>query len=338
MGARPQIIKFAALYPELKKTEFDFILVHSGQHYDNRLSYIFFRELNIPQPDYNLEVGSGTHAYQTKEIMLRLKNVVEKEKTDFGILFGDTNTTLAGSLLFSRLHIPFAHIEAGLRSFNNNMPEEINRKITDKLSYILFAPSELAVKNLEKEGIKDHVYNVGDLHFDLFLRTQQYIDEQHLDKPKDDYIFLTVHREENTENPDFIRELLIRLDREKINCIFPCHPRTYKLIEDLKLNYVKVIKPLPYTKTLFYIKHSKMVLTDSGGIQKESYFMKKRVIILRRETEWQEIVKSGFGKLMANDINSIIELIKNPWEVGVYRRFYGDGNAKRKIVDILKGL
>ena len=337
VGARPQIIKFAALFPEIERNNLKFILVHSGQHYDKNLSDIFFNELELPQPQYNLEVGSGTHASQTAEIMLKLEKVLDNERPDFGVLFGDTNTTLAGSLLFSKKNLPFAHIEAGLRSYRRDMPEEINRIITDRLAEILFAPSNLAVENLKKEGITKNVYVVGDLHFDLFKKVANKIN--HFSAlPIKDFIFLTVHREENTKSPDFIKNLLQAIDREKIHCIFPAHPRTLKLIGNLKFEYVRITEPLPYLKTLGYIKNAKVIITDSGGLQKEAYFMKKRTIILRKETEWGEIVKSGYAKLAGRDIDTIIRLIKTPWKTGEYYYYYGNGNAARKIVEILKTL
>jgi len=336
VGARPQIIKFAALFSEIKRHRLKYILVHSGQHYDKTLSDIFFEELNLPEPHYNLKVGSGSHASQTAEIMLALQNVIDREKPDFGVLFGDTNTTLAGSLLFSQKNIPFAHIEAGLRSYNKNMPEEINRIITDRLALILFTPSRLASENLKKEGIIENVYEVGDLHFDLFKKVEHRINNN--PAPKKPYVFLTVHREENTESPEFIQSLLNALDREKIRCIFPAHPRTHNLVKNLKLKHIEIIKPLPYLKTLNFIKHADMVITDSGGLQKEAYFLKKRVIILRKETEWGEIVKSGFAKLAGRDIETVIKLLKTPWEVGKYFNYYGTGNAAHKIAELLVSL
>lgn len=336
VGARPQIIKFAALFPEIKKSKIEFILVHSGQHYDKPLSEVFFNELKLPLPHYNLKVGSGTHAKQTADIMIALEKVLHKEKPDFGILFGDTNTTLAGSLLFSQKNMPFAHIEAGVRSYRKDMPEEINRIITDRLSTILFAPSRLAVENLKKEGITKNVYNVGDLHYDIFKSAIQKV--SHLSVLEKDFVFLTVHREENTKTPDFIRGLLKALDREKIKCVFPAHPRTLKLTSDLELEHVKLIEPISYLTTLRYIKNAKIIITDSGGLQKEAFFMKKRVIILRKETEWREIVESGYAKLVGNDVDAIIRLIKTPWKPHQYSNYYGDGNAAQKIIEVLKAL
>ncbi len=336
VGARPQIIKFAALLPEIKRNNLQFIFVHSGQHYDENLSDVFFNELKLPQPHYNLKVGSGTHASQTADIISTLERVIDVEKPDFGVVFGDTNTTLAGSLLFAKKNLPFAHIEAGLRSYKKDMPEEINRVITDRLSEILFAPSRLAVENLKKEGITENVYEVGDLHFDLFKRVENRINSP--GSLPGNFVFLTVHREENTRSSDFIKDLLKALDNEKITCIFPAHPRTLKLIGKLHFEYIKILEPLPYLKTLGYVKNASVVITDSGGLQKEAYFMKKRVIILRKETEWGEIVKSGFARLVGKDIDSIIKLIKTPWKTGEYYNYYGKGNAAMKIVEVLKTL
>ncbi len=339
VGARPQIIKFAALYPHLKKHRISFVLVHSGQHYDAELSENFFHEFAIDSPDYNLRVGSSTHAEQTASIMISLAKVVEKVKPDYGVVFGDTNTTLAGALVFSKMDIPFIHIEAGLRSFNKKMPEEINRIITDRLSSIFFAPSLKARQNLLKEGITQNVYVTGDLHYDLFKRMEKHLEKIQFNSSFGDrFVFLTLHREENTKSPEFVNALLNELERQRIHVVFPCHPRTYNLLKRTGFKYIHIFPPTSYLQTLFFIKKSFMVITDSGGVQKEAFYLRKPVIIMRNETEWEEIVELGFGKLAANNIEKITELVQNPWETPSFKEVYGDGNAGHKMVGIMKEL
>ncbi len=339
VGARPQIIKFAALQPHLKYADLSFILVHSGQHYDPELSENFFHELDIKSPDYNLDAGSSSHAQQTASIMVSLEKVVENVKPDYGVVFGDTNTTLAGALVFSKMGIPLVHIEAGLRSFNRKMPEEINRIVTDRLSHILFAPSERARENLSKEGINQNVYVTGDLHYDLFRLMEKHLNETHIELPfTDRFAFLTLHREENTKNPDFVNTLLYELEKTNTHVIFPCHPRTYSLLKNREFKYIHILPPVSYIKTLWYIKNSFIVITDSGGVQKEAFYLKKPVIIARSETEWIEIVELGYGKLVGKDINKTIELMQNPWSKGTFQEVYGDGKAGEKIASILSKL
>ncbi len=339
VGARPQIIKFAALQPYLVKERIKYTLVHSGQHYDVNLSDNFFHELDVKQTDYNLEVGSSSHARQTATIMLKLENVVTREKPDFGALFGDTNTTLAGALLFNKMKLPFIHIEAGLRSHKKGMPEEINRIVTDRLANFLFAPSQKAIENLKKEGITHNVYFTGDLHYDLFKLMERHIEDISPPIPKKEkFVFLTLHREENTDTPAFINRLLKTLDSNKIQVVFPCHPRTSKLIKNKNFKHIKVLPPVPYTETLWFIKHSSLVLTDSGGVQKEAYYLKKPTVILRETTEWTEIVELGFARLAGNNIDRIVDLIKHPWNPVSFKEVYGNGMTASKMVHIIKSL
>lgn len=339
IGARPQFIKHAPVNIQLKKF-FKLILVHSGQHYDYAMSEIFFKSLKLPKPDYNLEVGSKTHAQQTGEIMEKFENVLIKEKPAGVIVYGDTNTTLAGAITTSKLNIPLVHIEAGLRSKNIFMPEEINRIVTDRISDHLFAPSKSALLNLKKEGLNG-IFS-GDVMFDLFLMCEKdierKIDKDLIEKVKaKDFALLTIHRESNTKK-ESLKKILKNLTRLKYRIIFPVHPRTKNVLTGQK-NYknIEFIQPVGYFETLFLLKNCRMVLTDSGGLQKEAYFAKKPCVTLRSETEWEETVKSGYNILSPFGEN-VDENIERKFKKKKYENFYGDGNASRIIADKLKEL
>ncbi|HAF06949.1 MAG: UDP-N-acetylglucosamine 2-epimerase (non-hydrolyzing) [bacterium] len=337
VGARPQFIKHAPVNLELKKF-FKLILVHSGQHYDYAMSEIFFKSLKLPVPDYNLEVGSKSHAQQTGEIMEKFENVLFKEKPNGVVVYGDTNTTLAGAITTAKLNIPLVHIESGLRSKNIFMPEEINRIVTDRISDYLFAPSKLALTNLKKEGLKG-IFS-GDVMFDLFLMCEKNIESRIGKDLKEkiegkEFALLTIHRESNTEK-ETLKRILKNLSKLNYRIIFPVHPRTKNVLEGQK-NYknIEFIQPIGYFETIYLLKRCRLVLTDSGGLQKEAYFARKLCVTLRGETEWEETVKAGYNILSPFGEN-VDENIEKNFKKKKYENFYGHGNASKIIASKLK--
>jgi len=330
VGARPQIIKAAALSRAINKYyahKIEDIIVHTGQHYDYNMSQVFFEELEIPKPHINMGVGSGSHATQTAQIMLKTEDIIQSEKPDIVVVYGDTNSTLAVAITAAKMHYPVAHIEAGLRSFNKTMPEEINRITCDHVSTLLFAPTQTAINNLQKEGFKltqaafdiDHpaILMSGDIMYDNALYFSNKASKLALlDKIKGDFALVTIHREQNTDRLDNLKQitsLLIQIaDEQQIDIVFPIHPRTVKaLLQNLpemkaRLDthpLIHLIEPVSYLEILALLKSCKLVMTDSGGLQKEAYFMQKPCVILRTETEWVEIVEQGAGRV--TDINPI---------------------------------
>ncbi len=288
VGARPNFIKCAPLSREIRK-EFNEVIIHTGQHYDYEMNKVFFEELNIPEPDYHLDVGSGSHGYQTGEMIKRIEEVLLKEEPDLLLVYGDTNSTLAGALAASKLHITVAHIESGLRSYDKSMPEEINRILTDHCSDVLFCPTETSVENLKREGVTNGVYLTGDVMVDalkenikLAEKKAMVLDEMGL-KPKE-YYLATIHRAENTD--DFERlENIVDAFCEIENLVFPCHPRTEKCLKgfglwDRLVKNVRVVRPVGYLDMLMLEKNAKKILTDSGGIQKEAYIFNLRCHVL----------------------------------------------------------
>ena len=297
VGARPQFVKAASVSREIRK-RFKEVLVHTGQHYDRNMSPIFFEELSIPKPDYNLEIGSGPHGEQTGRMLIEIEKVLLKEKPDIVLVYGDTNSTAAGALAGAKLHIPVAHVEAGLRSYNRSMPEEINRVIADHLSDLLFCPTETAVRNLSKEGITEGVFNVGDVMYDALIANRKVaeskskiLETMNL-KPKT-YLFATIHRAENTDEEKNLKNIIEAFGESGEVIILPIHPRTRKMIEKFGLEFtenVKVIEPVGYLDSTELQANAKKVVTDSGGVQKEAYMLKVLCITLREETEWVETV------------------------------------------------
>ena len=355
VGARPNFVKVAPLIDEIKKHKgIKPILIHTGQHYDFKMSQIFFQELKIPKPDYNLGVGSGSHAWQTAKIMEKLEPVILKEKPDLVIVVGDVNSTLAGALTAVKLHIPVAHIEAGLRSFDMTMPEEINRLLTDHISDFLFCPTKTAVENLKKEGIIKGVYNVGDIMYDTFksskLKAQSSKVLKKLNLRPRTYLLLTLHRPANVDNPENLKKILEAVQESGENVIFPAHPRTKKQLNKLnllnqlnklnklnKLNQFILVAPQGYLDMLCLEKNAKKILTDSGGVQKEAYWLKVPCITLRKETEWIETVKSGWNILVGCDKNKILWAIRNFKPKNKQHKYFGDGNCVKRIVKIIRG-
>lgn len=346
IGARPQFIKAAPVSRALRKDNTE-ILVHTGQHYDHNMSEIFFDELNIPKPDYNLEVGSGNHGKQTGEMLAKIEEVLLKEKPDWVLIYGDTNSTVAGSLAAAKLHIPVAHVEAGLRSFNRKMPEEINRVVADHLSTLLFPPTETAVNHLRNEGITKNVYNVGDVMLDATLYNLKIAEEKStildtLNLKPDDFFLATVHRAENTDIKENLENIFTAFSKTKKKVILPLHPRTtnklksYGLTSLLTHKNIQVVEPIGYLDMIMLEKHATKILTDSGGVQKEAYFMKTPCITLRTETEWVETVESGWNVIVNTDVDKILEYATKDTIPNSHPDFYGDGMASEKIAERLK--
>jgi UDP-N-acetylglucosamine 2-epimerase len=316
VGARPNFIKCAPLSRELRK-EFDEDIIHTGQHYDYEMNKVFFDELKIPEPDYHLGVGSGSHAYQTGEILKRTEDVLLKEAPDLVLVFGDTNSTLAGALAASKLHIKIGHIEAGLRSFDRQMPEETNRILTDHCSDLLFCPTETAVENLKKEGIENGVYLTGDVMVDALQENIKIAELKSnvLDRlclKQEEYYLATIHRPENTDDFEKLKSIVDAFCVME-NMVFPCHPRTEKKLKQFGLwdkltKKVKVIKPVGYLDMLMLEKNAKKILTDSGGIQKEAYIFKVPCITLRENTEWIETIDEGWNVLVGANKEKIVKM------------------------------
>ncbi len=345
IGARPEFVKEGPLSRELRKRHTE-IIIHTGQHYDYEMSKVFFGDLKIPEPDYNLEVGSGTHGKQTGEMLIKLEEVFLKEKPDIVIVAGDTNTTIAGALSASKLGIKIAHVESGMRSFDKTMPEEINRVLTDHISNILFCSTETAVLNLRKESINENVFNVGDIMIDAIKENIGIAEKKStilkkLGLKSKSYIIATVHRASNTDNKENLGSIIGALAQSKEKIVFPLHPRTekylksYGLFNKLKSSNITITKPLGYLDMLVLEKNSRKILTDSGGIQKEAYFFGVPCITFRDTTEWVETVENGYNKLVGTDARKISDAIKSFEGNKKSIQLYGNGDAGRKIVEII---
>lgn len=339
IGARPQFIK-AATVSRITRTlpGFREILVHTGQHYDDNMSDVFFRELDIPAPDYNLEVGSGSHAVQTGLMLKGIEEILVNEKPDWTLVYGDTNSTLAGALAASKLHIPVAHVEAGLRSFNRIMPEEINRLVTDRISDLLFAPTQTAILNLNNEGLSDHTCFSGDVMLDSILYYRNRIKnspEKYRTKGiPEKYLLATIHRAENTDNPANLKNIFQAFSQLRDEILIPLHPRTRKKLEDFTSfpDNLHVIEPVGYLEMLKLILDSSKVLTDSGGLQKEAYFLGKPCITLRTETEWIETLHDNWNIVTATDPDKILRAVHSPLPETPQKTTFGTGNAAEIIV------
>jgi UDP-N-acetylglucosamine 2-epimerase (non-hydrolysing) len=346
VGARPQFIKAAPVSKELRKEHHE-ILVHTGQHYDYEMSKIFFDGLRLPEPDYNLGVGSGSHGKQTGNMLTALERVMLDEELDLVLVYGDTNSTLAGALAAVKLHIPVAHVEAGLRSFNRQMPEEINRVVTDHVSDLLFCPTQMAVDNLKDEGIKNGVWLTGDVMLDALLENIEVAEEKSdiLDKlglSDESYLLATVHRPSNTDyrkNLLSIMEAFLEIEEP---VVIPLHPRTEKALKRFGLYdrlsedaSVMLTAPLGYLDFLKLERHARMILTDSGGVQKEAYFLQRPCITLREETEWVETLRDGWNVLARADKKRIVLLIQECSSPEKHASVFGGGYAAEQIVENL---
>ncbi len=366
VGARPQFIKAATVSRVIqglkKQYLLEEILIHTGQHYDYLMDRVFFEELELPKPDYHLGVGSGSHGAQTGTMLEKIEAVLVKEKPDLVLVYGDTNSTLAGALAAAKMNLPVAHVEAGLRSYNRRMPEEINRLLTDHLAGFLFCPTDQAVKNLAKEGIKDLkgkvVKKVGDVMYDSILYYSELAEEKssvlkslglqlktRSSEPKThDYYLATLHRAENTDDPNRLRSILKALDEigKRACVVFPLHPRTKKMMKAHllypKSRRIQLIEPVSYLDMLHLEKNAKVILTDSGGIQKEAYWLKVPCLTLRDETEWVETVKSGWNVLVGSQTNRIVKEVsrgERPRRDRKRNRAFGNGRASQKIIHTL---
>ena len=340
IGARPQIIKAAALSRAIQthfSEQIEEILVHTGQHYDENMSAVFFEELGIPKPDYNLAVGSGSHGHMTAAMLSGLEAILEKEKPAAVVIYGDTNSTIAAALAAAKIHIPVVHIEAGLRSFNKAMPEEINRIAADHMSTLLFVPTQAGIANLTKEGFElvhqtkaridaPHVYHCGDIMYDNSLYFAQLSDQKsriitELELNQKPFVLCTIHRDSNTDDPvaleSIFRALLALVEQTNMRVILPLHPRTRGKIQTLlnpsfqeKLSAetrIQLIDPAGFLDMIALEKNARMIVTDSGGVQKEAYFFAKPCVILREQTEWVEVVEAGAAILTGSDAQKILE-------------------------------
>jgi len=339
IGARPQFIKSATISRIFKNyNDINEIIIHTGQHYDENMSEIFFNELKIPKPNYNLEVGSESHGKQTAMMLEKIEAILLKEKPDWVLVYGDTNSTIAGVLAATKLHIKIAHVEAGLRSFNRKMPEEINRIATDHISDILFVPTQNAMNLLANEGIVERAVLVGDVMYDAILYNQKLADEKY--KLSDitnlnNFYLGTIHRPSNTDNLVRLQYIFSAFSELDLPIILPLHPRTQKIIKKIKYSKnVKIIEPVSYLKMIVLLKNCKKVLTDSGGLQKEAYYLHKPCITMRDETEWIETLENNWNFIVGADKDLILEKVKNK-EFGKQKDYFGDGKAAEKIVDFI---
>lgn len=352
VGARPQFIKAATVSRVIaSKPSIKEVIVHTGQHYDDNMSRQFFDELHIPHPGYHLNIGSGSHGKQTGQMLAAIEDVLIQEKPDWVLVYGDTNSTLAGALAAVKLHIPVAHVEAGLRSFNRRMPEEINRITADHLSAVLFPPTENGYQQLLKEGIDaKQLFNVGDVMYDATLFYNEYNAKRKtivdsLNLKHQSYCLATIHRAENTDDEKRLANIcnaFIELSRTT-PIILPVHPRTraalnkLNLLKTLEAN-IKLIEPVGYLDMLALEQHAKCIITDSGGVQKEAYFNRVQCITLRDETEWVELVDAGWNRLCSPDepfsLLQWVDAFENP-SLSMTDKLYGDGDAAEKIVNIL---
>lgn len=340
VGARPQFIKAAPVCRALRAAGAEEILVHTGQHYDFEMAEIFFQQLDIPRPDVNLEVGSGSHAYQTGQMLMRLEEVLAREHPDWVLIYGDTNSTLAGALAASKLHFPVAHVEAGMRSYNRRMPEEINRVVADHLSALLFSPTRSGVENLRREGIIEGVHHSGDVMYDALMTYLPVARErsrilQELEVEPRSYALLTAHRAENVDDDERLSRLLAEVSKIGIPVLFPAHPRTRKRMESLGLpamlpSHVRILPPVGYLDMLVLEAEARIVLTDSGGVQREAFFLSVPSVVLRSETEWPELVEAG-GSVLAGDGFQGIRIDGWPRQTVDPRSIFGNGDASARI-------
>lgn len=350
IGARPQFIKAAAVSRAIANdygNRIEEILIHTGQHYDENMSKVFFDELDIPRPKYNLEISGGNHGAMTGRMLEGVEQILLQEKPDWLLVYGDTNSTLAGALAAAKLHIPVVHVEAGLRSFNMRMPEEINRILSDKVSTLLFCPTETAVRNLGNEGLVKGVHNVGDVMYDVALFYREKAAQksnvlQELGLGKGKFALATCHRAENTDNPERLSAILTALDQisQQMPVVLPLHPRTRKLIGEYGLSgllsRIRITEPLPFLDMVALEQASRLILTDSGGVQKEAFFYGVPCITMRDETEWVETVEMGWNTLTGASKERIMSAALSSSQPSMNKNnVYGDGRASVKIIDLL---
>jgi len=356
VGARPQFIKAAAVSRAIREHNrkspedgISEVIIHTGQHFDEKMSQVFFDELDIPRPAYNLEIGGGMHGAMTGRMLESIERKLVVESPDWVLIFGDTNSTLAGALAASKLHIPVAHVEAGLRSFNMRMPEEINRILSDRVSTLLFCPTELAVQNLNAEGIENGVLKTGDVMYDASLFYRDLAREKGatlraLSLTRHDYVLATCHRAENTDDPCRLAAIVEGLSSlaQNARVIFPLHPRTRKVLRELKLfeklGDVEILEPVSFLDMVQLEESARVIVTDSGGVQKEAYFFGVPCITMRDETEWVETVDMGANVLVGADSTCMLAAYGKVGTGGVRHAehgIYGDGKASEHIIERL---
>jgi len=348
VGARPQFVKAAPVSRALQAAGISEFLVHTGQHYDANMSQIFFDELGIPRPDVNLGVGSSSHGRQTGEMLIRLEEVMMAEQPDLVLVYGDTNSTIAAALAAVKLHIPIAHVEAGLRAFNRDMPEEHNRVLTDHCADLLLCPTQTAVDNLHNEGVTRGVFLTGDVMYDAALMFGQQAKKQsqilsRLGLEPGGYLLATIHRPHNTDFPERLTGILDAFGQLEQPVILPIHPRTRKKVAELGLSVadlaargVRIIDPVGYLDMLMLEQNARLILTDSGGIQKEAYFFQVPCITLRNDTEWWETLDTGWNVLVGWDTDKLLQAARTLAPTGPQPPIFGDGRAAGKIADILR--
>lgn len=342
LGARPQFIKAAPVCHALKAAGHEEILVHTGQHYDANMSEIFFEELKIPKPAVNLQVGSGAHGKQTAEMLTKIEEILIREKPAKLLVYGDTNSTLAGALAACKLEIPIAHVEAGLRSFNRSMPEEHNRVLTDHCSELLFCPTDTAVNHLRTEGITKSVHKVGDTMLDAVLQFKKIAASRptlkELGLKSKGFYLATIHRPYNTDDPKNLAAALKALGSLDHPVVFPVHPRTKGKLAGIDLaSNIRIVEPLGYLDMLLLQENARVVLTDSGGVQKEAFFLKTPCVTMRTETEWVETVEAGWNIVVGTDPAAVVKAVeqfenKAPAPPAAY---FGAGDAAVRIAKIL---
>ena len=343
VGARPQFIKAAVFSLALRK-EHQETLIHTGQHYDPELSAVFFQELDLPQPDHNLGVGSRSHAQQTGEMLQRLEPVLQQEAPDWVVVFGDTNSTLAAALAAAKLGLPLAHVEAGLRSFDHSMPEELNRVLTDHCATLLFCPTETAMQHLAAEGLSERAHLTGDIMFDSLQQHRQLLEGRTglvdgMGLERKGYFLATVHRAANTDDPTSLAGIVGALGELQDVVVLPLHPRTKAALQAADIHLpanVKEIAPVGYLDMLALQLHARMVLTDSGGVQKEAYLLGTPCVTLRRETEWPETLVNEWNVLAGADPKRIVEAAMRAAPESEAPRVFGDGRSAQRMVDLLQ--
>jgi UDP-GlcNAc3NAcA epimerase len=343
VGARPQFVKAAAVSRQLRAKHQE-VLVHTGQHYDYAMSGVFFEGLDLPAVDINLGVGSGSHAAQTGAMLEGIERVLLEQRPDWVLVYGDTNSTLAAALAASKLHVPVAHVESGLRSYNRRMPEEINRVVADHVSRLLFCPSDTAAANLAAEGISSHVHVVGDVMLDVleWARRRSELDPspilERLGMPERSYLLATVHRSENTDDLERLSSIVAAFNSLEEPIVFPVHPRTRKALSSAGValrSHVHLIEPLGYLDMIRVTDQARLVLTDSGGLQKEAYWLGVPCVTLRDETEWVETVDAGWNTLTGSNSQKICHAVRSFAGAKGRPPLYGDGHAALKCVNVM---
>lgn len=340
VGARPQFIKAAPLSRELRREHRE-VLVHTGQHYDDAMSGVFFRELELPEPDFHLGIGSGSHGRQTGEMLQAIEEVLTRERPDWLLVYGDTNSTLAGALAAAKLRVPIAHVEAGVRSYNRSMPEEVNRVLTDHVATLLFCPTPSSVENLRREGITSGVHHVGDVMHDALLAflpvamQRSSVLEELAVEPRD-YALLTLHRAENVDSGVRLTRLMAAMRRIELPIVFPVHPRTRKRLEALHLldglgPWIQLVPPVGYLDMLRLQAQALVVLTDSGGVQREAHYLSVPSVILRTETEWPELVDAGASRVAGEDLEGLTTDLLRAATSTPPCALFGTGDASQKI-------